>query len=168
MNRLTRSLAVGAGLIAATATIAITAGGAGARGGGVAAGTGPQSDTATVYAAVTHSAGGFEYAAGNDNDKLFGTAAAVYKIKTGAATKTGIKLLVPYVGLYTSTGELSGTGTAVLSISGTTETVSKGTLNLTKGTGGQKGHTFTGTFTGTGNTKTGLYVFHVKGTYTGK
>jgi hypothetical protein len=167
MSRFTRMLCVLVTVLVASAAIAITAGGAGAWGGGKAGSTPPQSDTATVYTAITHSAGGFEYAAGNDNDKLFGTAAAVYKIKTGASTKTGIKLLVPYVGLYTSTGELSGTGTAVLAVSGTTETISKGTLDLTKGTGGQKGHTFKGTFTGTGNTKTGLYVFHVKGTYTG-
>jgi hypothetical protein len=44
-------------------------------------------------------------------------------------------------------------------------TVSKGTSSLTHGTGGETGHSFKITFTGTGSITTGSYVFHYKGTY---
>jgi hypothetical protein len=44
-------------------------------------------------------------------------------------------------------------------------TVSSGKVSLTKGTGGQKRHSFVGTFTGTGNAVSGVYVFNYKATY---
>ena len=40
-----------------------------------------------------------------------------------------------------------------------------GKLNLTKGTGGQKGHSLVGTFTGTGDPASTEYRFAFKATY---
>jgi hypothetical protein len=44
-------------------------------------------------------------------------------------------------------------------------TFTNGKVDLTKGYGLQKGHTFVGTFTGTAKSILGPYVFHEKGTY---
>jgi hypothetical protein len=152
--RSARVFSVIATLIAAFALFTMTAG---------AAGSG-KSEKSTIYTALTHTTGGYEYAAGNSTSNLFGTDAVTYKIKTGA-TKNGITLTIPSIAVYTATGELSGTGTAKLAISGTTETVSDGKFDLTKGTGALKGHSESGTFKGIGSTKTGQYVFTEKGTY---
>lgn len=160
MSKIKTALVLGTGVIAASGAIA-----AGANASSAKSAAKGKADTETVYTAITHSAGGYEYAAGDGVDKLFGNTAAVYKIKVGASNKTGIKLTIPFIADYTSNGELSGTGTAVLSVSGTTETVSDGTLDLTKGSGAQKGHSLKGTFSGVGSTTSGEYVFHVKGTY---
>ncbi len=69
------------------------------------------------------------------------------------------------VTIFTKTGALSGTGTAteIVNSNGTATFTSK--LRLTKGSGGQKGHSFVGTFTGTAASPTGPYTFHDKGTY---
>jgi hypothetical protein len=154
MSRSIRALGIVAVLAAAFAAFAITAGAA----------TKGKADSGKIYTAITHTTGGFEYAAGNGTDKLFGTTAVTYKIKASAGDN-GITLAIPSLAIFTSTGELSGTGTAKLSVSGTTETVSDGKFNLTKGSGGQKRHSYKGTFSGTGNTTTGQFVFTEKGTY---
>jgi hypothetical protein len=154
MTKVIRTVAVSAIIIGAFATVAIAAG----------TSTKGKSDSGTIYTAITHTAGGFEYAAGNDNDKLLGSTAVTYKIKAGASSN-GIVLTIPSIVVFTSTGELSGSGTAKIAISGTTETVSDGKFDLTKGTGAQKGHSEAGTFHGTGSTTTGQYVFTEKGTY---
>jgi hypothetical protein len=146
--------AIVGGVIAASALFAMTAGAA----------TSGKSESGTIYTAITHTAGGYEYAAGNSTSNLFGTDAVTYKIKAGAS-KNGITLAIPSIVTYTSTGELSGHGTAKLEISGTTETVTDGKFELTTGTGALKGHSESGTFKGVGNTKTGQYVFTQKGTY---
>jgi hypothetical protein len=154
MSRTSRTLGAIAGLIAAFALFTVTAG----------ATSSGRSEHSTIYTAITHTAGGYEYAAGNDTNSLFGTEAVTYKIKAGAS-KSGITLTIPSIVIYTSTGELSGTGTAKLAVKGTTETVSDGKFDLTKGTGALKGHTDVGTFKGVGSTKTSQYVFTEVGTY---
>jgi hypothetical protein len=154
MSKSIRALALVGALVVAFAAFTITAG---------AAGSGKK-DSGTIYTAITHTAGGYEYAAGNGTDKVLGTDAVTYKIKANVSA-TGISLKIPSIAIYTSTGVLSGTGTAKLAVSGTTETVSDGTFDLTSGSGAQKGHTYKGTFSGVGSTKTSQYVFHAKGTY---
>jgi hypothetical protein len=79
---------------------------------------------------------------------------------SGAITVTAKK-----VTFYNGTGSLSGTATATVNTSGTTQTITGGKLKLTKGTGSQKGHSLTATFTGTADLAKNQYAFHYKGTY---
>jgi hypothetical protein len=157
MSRFTRSVAALAaiGACAATAAVAATAG---------AASTG-KADSATAYVAITHSVGKNYYAAGNVSDKLLGNGAVAYVITAGTGATPGSIKLGGTVTTFTATGSLSGadTGTEVTSPSGAV-TLS-GKLMLTHGTGGQKGHSYIATFTGTGKAALGPFVFHVKGTY---
>jgi hypothetical protein len=157
MNRLTR-LAAATALVGACALIAVTAGAVGASGNG-------RADSATAYVAITHSAGKNYYAAGNVSDKILGNGAVTYVITAGTGAKPGSIKLGGSVTTFGPTGSLSGadTGTEVTSASGAV-TLS-GKLMLTHGTGGQKGHSYIATFTGTGKAALGPFVFHVKGTY---
>ena len=111
-------------------------------------------------------AGGLEFAAGNYADKVFKTGAITYSLKLLPNTNGTITVKVPSVVLYTSTGSLSGTATATVTIANSKETITNGKLNLTKGTGALKGDSFKGTFTGTGDLTKNVLVFHTKGILT--
>jgi hypothetical protein len=89
-----------------------------------------------------------------------------FALTVGAGAKPGTLKAKGTVDLFTKNGELSGTDTVdlVTNADGTV-TFSNGKASLTKGSGLEKGHSFIGTFTGTGKTITGPYVFHTKGTY---
>jgi hypothetical protein len=149
-------------LIALSATAAITALGAAT----VAAKSTGRPDSGTIYAAVTHTVGNVDYVAGTGTDKVLGSAAVTYSIKIGSSSTPGTLTTSGGVTVFTKTGELVGktTSTATLNSDGSV-TFSKGTVKLTKGYGGQKGHSFIGTFTGSGKTATGPFVFHEQGTY---
>jgi hypothetical protein len=146
------------GLAVACGASVLGVGGAGASGAGKA-------DSATLYVAVTHSVGSTLYAAGNSTDKLLGTGAITYKIKAGTGAKPGTIKTSGTVTTYGTGGSLSGTtsGTETTKANGTV--VETGKFDLNKGTGSSKGHTYVGTFSGTGKTAEGPFVFHVKGTY---
>jgi hypothetical protein len=120
-----------------------------------------KADKGVLYAAVTHTVNGTEYLAGNNSDKLLGAGAATYAAKVGASGK-----ITATVTLFTKTGSLTGKGSATL-VPGAkgAVTFTGGVINLTKGAGAQAGHSFSGTFTGTGSLTTGQYVFNYKGTY---
>jgi hypothetical protein len=126
-----------------------------------------KADTGTSYVGTTHAAGGFSYLAGGNTDKLLGTGAVTFKVKTGTGSKPGtVTLTIKPVELFTATGALTGTGSATLTVVSTSSvTITNGKLDLTKGTGSQKGHSLVGTYTGTGDPATGQYVFHYKATY---
>jgi hypothetical protein len=126
-----------------------------------------KADSGTSHVGTTHSDSKFTYSAGDNTDKLLGAGAVTYKLKVGSTPTVGtVTLTANPVRLFTATGSLIGTGSAKLTITGpTTATISNGKLKLTKGTGSQKGHSFIGTFTGSGNPATGQYTFHYKGTY---
>jgi hypothetical protein len=68
--------------------------------------------------------------------------------------------------VFTRRGSLVGktTATATVNKDGTV-TFTKGTINAGKGQGAEAGHTFKGTFTGSGKSLTGPFVFHYTGTY---
>jgi hypothetical protein len=125
-----------------------------------------KADSGIQHVAITHSSGGFNYSAGDGTDKLLGATAVTYKLKilnSGAGT---FKVTAKPVVLYTATGTLRGTGSATVTADAKgNATVTNGKLRLTKGTGAQKGHSFIGTFSGTGSVVTGAYTFHYKGTY---
>jgi hypothetical protein len=120
----------------------------------------------TSYVAVTHLVGSTYYAAGNSTDTILGDGADTYTFKAGTGTKPGtIKISAPRVTVFRSTGSLFGTASGAETTSASGAVTLTGKLNLTHGTGGQKGHSFIGTFTGTGKTPLGPFVFHTKGTY---
>jgi hypothetical protein len=159
MTRLTRSIAAAVGLIGASLLIAVGAG-------AVAASSTGKADSGVVYFAITHSAAGKEYAAGNDSDKLFGTGAVTYVVKISSATSGTFKITINPTTSYYSNGTLTGTATAKLTLgAGGAATIANGKLTEAAGTGAQKGHSLTATFNGTGNATTGLYKVVYKGTY---
>lgn len=158
-RRTRRSIGAVSGLLAAIAVIAVGAATVGAKPAGKA-------DSGTVYFAVTHTANGKEYAAGNSTDKLLGTGAVTYVITIGPSTAGTYKITSKPVTLYASTGTLTGTATATLTIGAKgAATITSGKLTAAGGTGGQKGHSVKDTFTGTGNATTALYKVVYKGTY---
>jgi hypothetical protein len=128
-----------------------------------AAGAGGQKDSGTVYASVVHSAGGLLYAAGYAHDKVLGNVAIVYVVKASPAGTGSVKITAKKLILYTAKGSLSGSGSATQTTTKTSSTVSNGKVNLTHGAGGQAGHSFVGTFSGTFSNN--VYTFHYKATY---
>ena len=153
-NRVKTALALaGAGAVAAVSLLATSAGAA----------TQGKKDSGTTYAAVVHQKGSTLYAAGYSTDKLFGQSAVTY-VTTVAAGATGtLKVTAKPVIEYSAAGSLVGSATATQNL--VTGAITNGKLTLTRGTGGLKGHSFVGTFTGTYNAKTGVYTFHYTGTY---
>jgi hypothetical protein len=120
----------------------------------------------TAYVAVTHQVGSTYIAAGNTTDSVLGTGAVTYTITAGTGTKPGtVKITATRVVVYGSTGSISGTASGVETTSASGAVTLTGKLNLTHGTGGQAGHSFIGTFTGTGKAALGPFVFHETGTY---
>lgn len=160
-RRTRRSVGSVAGLVAASALIAASAATVGAE-------TSGRATSGTAYVAITHVVGSVQYAAGNARDKILGTGAITYTIKLGTGSQPGtIKVIAKPVTIFTKTGTLSGTATATATVAAGTGVVtfSDGKLNLSNGTGGQKGHSLRGTFTGIGKSATGPFVFRDKGIY---
>jgi hypothetical protein len=124
-------------------------------------------DSSKLYLAVTHTAGGFDFTAGDGTDKVLGPVVVTYKLKPLVTPRGTIKVTVPKARLWASNGTLSGSASADLTIidaKGDAK-LTHGKFSLTKGTSGQKGHSEVGTFTGTGNVTTGQYTLVTKGTY---
>lgn len=120
-------------------------------------------DSGTAYANIVAKNSSTEYAAGYTFDKLFGQTATTYRLAFASGTSTGtLTVNAKRVTLYTPTGSLVGTGSAQENFS--TGAITHGKLDLTRGTGGQRGHRFVGTFTGS-LAKSGVITFNYKGTY---
>jgi hypothetical protein len=136
-----------------------------------ASGRGGKPTSGTAYIGSTsRSSNNLIYAAGFNVDRVLGSGAVTFTIKPLASTKPAtIRAQAKKVTLWTSSGSLSGTGTATIHITGQPKTgdatVSGGKLKLNHGTGGQAGHSLVATFSGKGNAVSGQYVFHYKGTY---
>jgi hypothetical protein len=155
-----RFLLVSLGLLAALVLAVSGAAGAASKG---------KAEHGTVHFALTHMVGKTDVAAGDTTDSLFGAGAVVYRLHILTTTTGKVTINVPQVTAFYSTGSGTGTATATLTITGKPKagdaTVSGGVLHLTKGTGAHKGHSFVGTFSGTGNVTSGLYTITYKGTY---
>jgi hypothetical protein len=155
----------------AVAALAIIVAVASATAGAIAASGGSARKTSgTAYLGPTaRTAPGLVYYAGFNSDKVLGQGAVTYTIKPTSASSGTITATAKKVTLWTSNGTLTGTGTATLHITNQPksgdDTVTGGKLKLTRGTGGQTGHSLVGTFTGAGNIVSGQYVFHYKATY---
>jgi hypothetical protein len=120
-------------------------------------------DSGTLYVAIVHQSGKTLYAAGYAFDKRFGQIAATYVTTISGGANGNINVTANPVTEYTRTGSLFGKVTAVQNV--TTGAVTNGKINLNHGTGQQKGHTFTGTFSGTYDSKHMVYTFKYSGTY---
>jgi hypothetical protein len=121
----------------------------------------------TVHFAVTHTIGKTNVSAGDTTDSLFGAGAVVYQLHI-LPNKNTISIKISKVTQFYSTGSETGSATATLTVTNPKTgdaKVTGGVLKFTKGTGTHKGHTFTGTFSGTGNISTDLYTINYKGTY---
>jgi hypothetical protein len=160
MFKSSRLVAVAATALAGTALIASTAGAT------KVGGPAPQKDSGVSYASITHTKGSLQIAAGNNYDKVLGEGAITYQLKLLPNGNGTFSVKVPKVVLFTPTGSMSGTSSATVTITGTSETITNGKLNLTKGAGSLKGHKFTGTVTGSGDVSKNLIQFHYKGTLT--
>jgi hypothetical protein len=157
MSRNIRVLALAGVLAAAFAALTITAGAKSASKGKATHGV--------VYAALVHTVGKTEDAAGLVNDKVLGQSAVEFALNVGQGSKTGSLKGTGTVIVFTPTGELSGKDSVTINTTSTGVTFTGGKINLTKGQGLQKGHTFVGTFTGTAKSILGPYTFNEKGTY---
>jgi hypothetical protein len=155
-RRITAAVAV---LGATGALIGLSAAGVGAR---TRAG---QADSGTAYASINRSAGGYEYVSATNTDKLFGASAVTSKSTLTHQTGATFKLSSKHTVLWTKTGSLEGTESATVTVSGTTETFTNGKLDLTNGTGSLSGHSFVGTFTGSGSSSSNEFTLNYKGTY---
>lgn len=153
-----RSLTVSAAVAAAAfSAIAVAPG---------TAATAGRTEKATSYVAVTHHVGSTYYAAGNTSDNILGNGSVTYTIKAGTGTKPGtIKITANRVTVFTTTGSLYGSAAGTETTSTAGSVTLTGTLALLHGTGGQKGHSFVGRFTGTGTGPLGPFVFHTSGKY---
>ena len=125
-------------------------------------------DSGTVHVAIVYPSGKQQIAAGDVKDKLLGTGAIIYQVTITAgppqAVGTAVTVKANKITVFTSKGTLSGTGQAVQTVNADgTGNVQNGTFKLTKGTGNQKGHSLTGTFSGPFNGS--YYTFTYKGTY---
>jgi hypothetical protein len=160
MSKGARSLTVLVSIVA-IALIAVFAAGAGAKSKGKTHKA--KTDSGTAYVMVDRTVGSTEYAAGYTQDKLFGSTATTYIAKTEVGNTGTAKVTARKLTLYTPTGTLTGTGTATDNLA--TGQLTSGKIDLTKGTGGQKGHSLKGTVTGSYNLQTKLFIFKYKGTY---
>jgi hypothetical protein len=161
MTRLTRrSTSLVAGLLATCALIAVGAGAVGAKTSSKGKG-----DSGVAYVSITRTVKGIEYAAGTNSDKVLGSGAVTYDIALLPGPSGTFKVTSKKVVLYTPTGSLTGTATATVLIGPKTEKITNGKLNLTKGAGSQKGHSYVGTFTGSADLVANQLVFNTKGTY---
>jgi hypothetical protein len=157
MSRVKAASVLAIGLVAATAATA----------GAVTASSASKgkSTSGTVYAALVHTVGKTEYAAGLVSDKVLGKGAVEFALNVGEGTKAGSLEGKGSVTVFTATGQLQGTDSVTINTTSTGVTFTGGKLNLTKGEGLQKGHSFVGTFTGTAKSIAGPYTFLDKGTY---
>jgi hypothetical protein len=161
MPKLTRFRAAVIGALSACAVAGVTTAAFGASGG-------PVADKGVIHFATTYSAGGLTYAAGSAKDKLFGNEAITYAIKTQPTPTGPVKITAKPATIWGKTGTLTGTATGTLTVTNATTgdaTITNGKVKATKGTGGWTGHSFTATFSGSGNVKTGAYTVTYKGTY---
>lgn len=129
-----------------------------------ALGAAARKTSGVVYASVTHAEGSDLYVSGDFKDKLLGRGGIVYITRVSAGPTQGSFLVkARKITIYTTTGSLSGTGSATQTIAGDSVTVSGGKFTLTKGTGKLRGHTLKGTFAGTQTS--GVYKFDYSATY---
>lgn len=138
-----------------------------------AAGGGTPTSGISYVAQAPKPSSSLVYDAGFTHDKVLGSGAVTFVTKP-LVTRTGaIEVNSKRVTIYTASGSLSGTGSAILTITNKPNpgdaTITKGKLLLNHGTGHLAGHSLRATFTGTGNVGgtnvPDWYTFRYKGVY---
>lgn len=124
-----------------------------------------KSDHGTAYASINRVAGGNQYGSATVSDAVLGSSGITFTATLTSAGGGKLALNIKQLVLYGKTGSLTGTGSATVTVSGTKETFTGGKLKLTKGAGSQKGHSFVGTFTGSGDASKNEFTLNYKGTY---
>jgi hypothetical protein len=162
MSRFSRRWsAASLGLLGALALAGTSVAGAASKGG--------KAEHGTVFFSITHTVGKVNIAAGDADDSLFGPSAVVYRLHILTTTTGKISINIPKVTVFYATGSATGSATATLTVTNQPKagdaTVTGGVLKLTKGAGTHAGHTFVGTFAGTGNITSDAYTIQYKGTY---
>lgn len=157
MMRWTRSLSVTGAVVGALAICAPAVSAAGQA----------RKDSGTSYVAITHDTAKYSYTAGNNTDKILGTGAVTYVLQLLKSADPAVYTVsLKQIILYTRTGSLSGTATAILTVGANgSATVTNGKLRLTKGAGSQAGHSLIATFHGTGAIASRTFKFIYSGTY---
>jgi hypothetical protein len=113
------------------------------------------------------------YDAGFTYDKVLGPGVVTFVTKPLVSPNGAITIKSKPVTVYTTNGSLSGTATALLTITNKPSpgdaTVTDGKLLLNHGTGRLAGHSLRATFSGTGNiggpNVPDFYTFHYQGVY---
>jgi hypothetical protein len=141
----------------ATGVLGVGASAVGASGGRV--------DRGTIFAATTHTAGAYTFAAGQGRDKLFGPVAVTYRIKTRPVSTGTFHLTAKPVIEYFATGSILGHASATLVVTPSGAETITGTVKLRHGAGSLRGHSFVGTFTGTGNVNSNQLLIHYTSVY---
>jgi hypothetical protein len=155
-----RITAAVAGLCAAGTLIGLGAAGVVARTNAHA-----RADSGTAYASTNRVVGKIGYGSATNSDKILGASAVTFKYTLTSQGGGKFKLNSTRTVLYTPKGALKGTLSATVTLAGTTETFTNGKLNLTTGTGSQKGHSLVGTFTGSGSETDNQFKITYKGKY---
>lgn len=124
-----------------------------------------RADSGTAWVSANHTEGSTLFVSGDVKDKILGRASIVYQTTFSAGPATGsVTVTAKTVTLYAKGGSLTGTGSGLQSVDAAGNvTVTNGKINLTKGAGKLKGHSFKATFSGP--FKDGVYTFKYKGTY---
>lgn len=159
---MSKRIAIAAAVVCAAGTVA----GFGAAGVGAHASKAGRPDSGKLYISVNRSVGPVLYASGTNQDRVLGAGAVTAKYTLTAAKGGGETLTSKHTVLYTPTGSLTGTSSAHLVLSaGGKETFSNGKLDLRLGRGSQKGHSFVGTFSGSGSSTSNQNTITYRGTY---
>jgi hypothetical protein len=149
----------GAGMMVAVVVGAVGVSSVGAKSAG-------RADSGTVFIGETHVVGAKHFEAGSISDKLLGGGAVTFSTAISVSKPGVVHFDSKTLTFWTSTGSLTGHVSADINVaSATSATVTNGKLNLTKGTGAQKGHSLVGTFTGKGNPGSTEYSFTYKASY---
>jgi hypothetical protein len=147
--------------------------GLGFAGSAIAAGAGGTPTSGTAYVGQAPKPSPLVYDAGFITDKVLGRGAVTFVTKPLVSPTGAITIKSKPVTIYTPTGSLSGTGSAVLTVTNKPKpgdaTVTDGKLLLNHGTGRLAGHSLRATFSGTGNVggpdTPDSYTFRYKGVY---
>ena len=147
--------------------------GLGFAGSAVGASGGGTRTSGIVYVASVPKPGSLVYDAGFGYDKVLGPGVVTFVTKALASPTGAITIKSKPVTLYTPTGSLSGTATAILTITNKPmpgdAAVTDGKLLLNHGTGRLAGHSLRSTFSGTGNiggpNVPDSYTFRYRGVY---
>jgi hypothetical protein len=124
-----------------------------------------RSDSGTAYVSTNRTVGKTSWGSGVNSDKRLGSGAITFKYTLTPQAGGSLQLNGKRSVMYTRTGSIAGTITALITVKGTAETITDGKIRLTHGAGSLKGHSLVGTFSGSGSATANQFTIHYKGTF---